>query len=109
MPEHEVVQLDKEAAEELFVSSSHQADVIIGLYKMAYPDVWDKIASLKGFPKVNKHTAEELCRMFIDFDIKHHPKVMSGGLWLNNGFSSSGNYLDDWQVEPCDYELKPEV
>ena len=111
MPEHKLIQLDKKTVERLFAESSHQADVVIGLYRMVYPDpdVWDKISHMTGFPKVNEHTTEELFRMFIDFDRKHHPNVVNGGAWLSHGFSSSGDHLADWQVEPCEYELKSEV
>jgi hypothetical protein len=37
--------------------------------------------------------------MFMDFDQVHHPQVMAGGCWMNNGFSTIERAkLRDWDV-----------
>lgn len=34
------------------------------------------------------------------FDQEHHPDVMNGGLWMNNGFSSDHDEkMGDWEVD----------
>jgi len=35
--------------------------------------------------------------MFIAFDKIHHPNAVNGGLFLNNGFSTSDK-LGDWEL-----------
>jgi hypothetical protein len=35
----------------------------------------------------------------MNFDREHHPKVMPGALWMNQGFSTrDGDGLPDWVV-----------
>ena len=102
----ETIKLDPEKVKFLFANETNQAEVIIGLYKMVYPGLWDKIAKMKGFPKINETTNKRFFDMFMAFDRKHHPDVMQGGLWMNNGFSQVdvGDSLEDWEVEPCEVE-----
>ena len=35
----------------IFEKSDHQEQVLIGLYRMAFPD-WDQISRIKGYPEV---------------------------------------------------------
>jgi len=65
----------------------HQADVLIKLYKLVFGKAWDAIEKVHGWPRCGKGIWEDCCRMFRDFDCRHHRGVMAGGLWLNNGFS----------------------
>ncbi len=103
-----LVKLVMEKVKELFENSEHQGEVLIGLYKMAFPD-WEKIKKIDGWPAVNPETHKEISCLFIEFDKKHHPEVLPGGLWLNNGFSSSDcvppGYVD---VSPCKVVYKVE-
>ena len=100
----ETIKLDPKEVDRAFELSRHQSDVIIWLYQMVFPD-WDKIKKVKGFPKINKNTNHKLFSRMIKFDKKHHPNVMPGGIWMNNGFSSlEGDHLEDWEVEPCEVE-----
>lgn len=101
------VQMSKESVKELFdceaamtVEKPNQANILILLYKRAYPDFdqkdkvpWDKVP----WPKVNNKTWKQICDWFIDFDSKFHPDVMAGGLWLDSGFSVDDS-LPDWEV-----------
>jgi len=99
------VALDKNKVELLFQESDHQSNIIIGLYKMVYPE-WNNIQSVNGFPTINEYTNNQLFELFIEFDKKHHPEVYAGGAWLNNGFSSvNSDDLDDWTVLPVNVTL----
>lgn len=78
----------------------HQSDALVTLYKFAFPD-WDVIESVDGFPAVGEKASNYIWDKFIEFDKKHHPKVMAGGLWLNNGFSSQEGKrlgLGPWEI-----------
>ena len=94
------IKLDKAAVESLFEESTQQSDILIGLYRMVFPD-YDQIEELDGWPTVNVGTWVEIARRFRDFDLRHHPEVMAGGLWMNTGFSSleAADDLKDWEVD----------
>lgn len=38
------------------------------------------------------------------FDQKHHPGVMPGGLWMNNGFRASQD-VPEWHVTTRNVEI----
>jgi hypothetical protein len=80
----------------IFEKAEHQNSALVGIYKLFIPD-WEKIERLEGFPTVGQEMWKYICQLFIDFDQKHHPKVFSGGIWLNNGFSSSDK-LGPWEI-----------
>jgi hypothetical protein len=91
--------LNYHKVEKLFVTCCHQQDVIAGLYKMVFP-LWDNIKKIEGWPTINLQTNEKISRLFMEFDQKWHPKILNGGLWLNNGFSSlKGQGLKNWEVD----------
>jgi len=79
----------------------HQADAMVNLYKLVYPD-WDSIRKIDGFPRAGKELCVYICRSFIKFDEKHHPDVIKGGLWFNNGFSSLNTDDLDWEIDAND-------
>ena len=102
------IKLDKERIDELFEASDHQADVLVGLYRMVYPN-WDNIAKIGRWPIINRKTTEYIVGKFVTFDRLHHPKVLSGGLWLYSGFSCSegkAEDLDDFEAIPAPAILK---
>ncbi len=82
--------------QEVFEKVDHQNSALIGIYKLLIPD-WDRIDRLEGFPVVGQEMWRYICNLFIDFDQRHHPKVFNGGIWLNNGFSSSDK-LAPWDI-----------
>jgi hypothetical protein len=95
-----LITLTKEQVDACFDDKTHQAEALIGLYRMIYPD-WDNIKKLHSFPKCGKPLNEYIFKKFQEFDRKNHPGVMRGGLWFNNGWSVYGNdYLGDWEVDP---------
>ena len=100
----ETVKIDKTKVDKLFEESLHQGDVMLELYKMVYPN-WDEIEKVDGFPKCSREVADYCCQKFVDFDKVNHPKVMAGGIWLNNGFTVDDN-LDGWNVTPAKVILK---
>lgn len=92
MPAH-TIKLDIEKVEELFIQYDNQYEVLLAIYKMVMPD-WDDLESINGSPKVSLATWQEICSLFIDFDKKHHPEVLAGGIWMNSGFSVDYNMED---------------
>lgn len=93
------MKLNQKEVEKLFEECNHQSDVIIGIYKMVFPQ-WNDIEKIDGWPTINKETSEKLFKLFIAFDKKYHPGVMAGGLWMKNGFSTlAGDNLALWEVD----------
>jgi len=98
--------LDKERVKVLFEKNTHQQDVLIELYRMAYPN-YDQLSKIDGWPTINKKTWMTIASLFRDFDAKHHPEVMSGGCWMNTGFSTldAADDLQDWEVDKTTCEI----
>lgn len=82
--------------QQIFEQAEHQQAALIGLYKIFLPD-WDRIDRLEGYPVVGRGLWQYIANLFIDFDQRHHPQVFNGGLWLNQGFSSSGD-IGPWEI-----------
>ena len=97
--------LSQERIDQVFADAQEQADYVIGLYRLAYPSLWERIKHVQGFPEVSKMTNEYIFTKAIEFDRKHHPQVFAGGCWLNNGFRSE-DHRRDWMIYPCDVELE---
>ena len=100
------IPLTKEVIDQVFKEAEHQSDYTLGLYGIAYPTVWERVEKVNGFPSISHVTAEYIMEKAMEFDRKHHPRVMNGGLWLNNGFSTLDETVPDWVVHPCDVTLK---
>jgi hypothetical protein len=100
------VSLPKETIDQVFAEAEHQADYLFGLYRAVYPN-WDQIEKVHGWPTITKHTWHYICDLAMAFDKEHHPSVMAGGLWMNNGFRSVSTEEDEtfgvenWQVVPA--------
>jgi hypothetical protein len=97
----------------LFENNTHQAEVLIGLYKLVYDSSeadrppWDFVRSVIGYPEAGKQLSRYIQGKFISFDEVHHPGVQPGGLWVAKGFSQDDS-LDDWECIPAPVELKDE-
>lgn len=87
----------KEQVERIFATRTHQADIVVDLYRLVYPD-FDRIEKVNGFPSAGKELSRLIWRLAIEFDRKHHPDVMAGGCWLNHGFSTNDK-LEPWEVD----------
>jgi hypothetical protein len=104
------VKLNKEQLETIFAEAKDQADYLIAIYRLVFPQ-WDAIEKIHGWPSVNDKTWKAICRMAMDAD----PRLcdaMPGGAWMNSGFSTShGKDLPDWHVsmEGVRLEMKPTV
>lgn len=87
--------------QDIFEKVEHQDSALIGIYKLVFPD-WEDIKQVEGFPEIGREMWKYICNLFIEFDRQHHPKVFHGGIWLNNGFSSSDR-LNGWEIslEKC--------
>jgi hypothetical protein len=85
-----MITLDATAVRNLFADLNHQAEVLLALYKLIFPN-WERIIKMEGYPAINDHTWNEICELFIAFDHLHHPNVMPGGHWMNRGFSIDNN------------------
>lgn len=104
---NELIPLSKETIDNIFRNETekdkpHQSNILIALYKLVYSN-WDRISKLNGYPSVNPETQEYLFTKFIQFDKKHHPNVLNGGLFMNNGFSSNKE-IPIWHIKPCEAE-----
>ena len=97
----EAITLRASRINECFAGKDNQYDVLIALYKLLYRN-WDRIASLDGWPKAGIEVHEYIGMRFIRFDKAFHPDVLSGGLWMNNGWSCD-LVLDSWKVVPAPY------
>lgn len=84
---------------------THQADAIIALYKLVFPD-WENIEMVDGFPECNRGTWKYIAEKFQRFDAAHHPNVMPGGIWLNNGWSAQNDELREFEIAPCPVKLR---
>ena len=80
----------------IFEKSNHQEQVLVGLYRMVFPD-WDRISKIHGYPEAGDDLWKFICQQFQTFDRVHHPDCMAGGSWMNTGFSVNHN-LDDWEI-----------
>ena len=80
----------------IFKSQTKQDTALVEIYKLAFPE-WDKIEKVNGYPEVGEEFWKFICKGFIEFDRKHHPRVFPGGIWLNNGFQSNSE-LDPWEL-----------
>ena len=80
----------------LFTKHDHQEKVLIDLYKLVFPE-WDRIIKIDGYPEAGCDLWKFICRIFQEFDRKHHPDCMPGGLWMNTGFSVNTE-LQPWEV-----------
>jgi hypothetical protein len=87
----------KQAIDDIFETAQSQEEALIRIYKLFFPD-WDSIKLIHGWPTCSMKMWRYICQKFQKLDRKYHPKVLPGGAWLNNGFSS--NYdLDEWEVD----------
>ena len=93
----QLIPLPKEVIDQCFEEAEHQSDYALALFKIALPVDWEKIAEIKGHPKVSRACNKYIFEKAITFDQKHHPRVLNGGLWLNKGFSSSDD-VEMWTV-----------
>jgi hypothetical protein len=80
----------------IFGRHNHQQEILIDLYRLALPQ-WDEITKVTGYPEVGKELWIFICRLFQEFDRKHHPGCLPGGAWMNVGFSVNEK-LEPWEI-----------
>jgi len=90
------MKLNPETVDGIFEKAEHQAEALIAIYRLVFPD-WDDIKAVDGFPVIGQEGWLYICDHFIELDKARHPGVWKGGLWLNKGFSSS-NEVSGWEV-----------
>ena len=83
--------------QQIFESAEHQSSALVKIYRLFFPD-WKKIKQIQGHPIVGQEMWKYICQLFVEFDREHHPDTMNGGLWIDNGFSSSDK-LDEWGID----------
>lgn len=98
------VHLRKADVDAIFDTATHQAEVVVRLYRLVYPN-WDAIAEVDGYPQVHPATADYLMRRAIAFDQRHHPAALAGGRWINSGWGQGGVDLHEWEVAPAPVTL----
>jgi hypothetical protein len=91
--------------QKIFEEAENQYEYLIPLYKLAFGDKWDKIEKITGFPRVGKKLSDLIWKLAINFDKKHHPNVIAGGLWMNNGFSEGDKDFEDWEIDISDVTI----
>lgn len=79
----------------------NQADALIAVYRLVMGREWEQAVRLDGWPECNFDTWKQISLMFQEFDRARHPECLPGGMWMNNGFSSSGKDLPDWHFRRC--------
>ena len=89
--------ITRKQIETLVENAKHQKDVINGVYELIFQENWDRLEQVGGFPICSNAFSEFMFNICIDFDQKHHPNVVAGGMWMNNGFSTIEN---DHIVDP---------
>ena len=90
MPKFTKKQVDK-----VFTDAEHQGDYMVGLYRLAYGDDWQRVKVVEEWPQVSHGLHTELFERAIRFDKQHHPEVLPGGAWLNSGFAAADN-ITQW-------------
>jgi hypothetical protein len=90
-----MIRITKEKIDQIFEVSKSQGEVLISLYRIAFPD-FDDIKFIDGWPSISRDTSRYIADKFKAFDREHHPNVIAGGLWLSNGFSCSVPLKRDW-------------
>jgi hypothetical protein len=91
------MQITKEQIEKIFEKHTHQAKVVEDIYRLAFPD-YDQLEKINGFPEAGAELNQLIWKKMIEFDRTHHPDVMSGGIWLNHGFSQNKE-LGPWELD----------
>lgn len=92
--------------QKIFEEAENQYEYLMPLYKLAFGDKWDKIEQItSGFPRVGKKLSDLIWKLAINFDKKHHPNVIAGGLWMNNGFSEGDEDFEDWEIDISDVTI----
>lgn len=81
------MKLTKEQIDKVFEEKTDQGEALLAIYGLVFPD-WERIKKVNGWPKCSDETWKYICRKFMELDRKYHSS-MPGGLWMNQGFSSS--------------------
>lgn len=99
----------KKCVLEIFERHEHQADVLIDLYQLVFPN-WNQIEYISQVPKIGTDLWLFISRGFVDFDLKHHPEIHAGGLWMDLGFSNN-DFLGPWDIDlgACGAVMKKKV
>ena len=90
----------------IFRKHEHQQYILADIYELVFPE-WEQIQKINGYPEAGNDLWKFICKLFIDFDQKHHPKCFAGGAWMNKGFSVNKN-LSPWEIsfESCQVVMK---
>lgn len=99
--------LKKEEIDKIFEEAADQS-ACVELYKLAFPD-WDDITEIDGWPIVGEKAAWYIMGKFMEYDRKHHPKVVEGGLWMKRGFSTYDNKnigIGPWELTTHNCKVK---
>ncbi len=100
-----MIELPQDQIDKIFREAKTQREYWNALYHVAFPD-WNNIKKTRGYPKVSKPTGFYLMQKAIDWDSEHLKdkrvngmKIFSGGLWMNEGFSTDCNLTRDWVID----------
>ena len=99
------VTLTKEQIDEVFEKSRNRVEYILRLYELVIGPDFNDCKKVKDWPKAGPKVHEYITLKAIEFDRKHCPDCLPGGLWLNYGFSLDKN-LGDWEVDISEVEIE---
>jgi hypothetical protein len=93
------ITVTKATIDSCFENAKTQEEIIYNLYSLIVP--WDKVIKMLNFPKCGKEVSEYIYRKFIRFDYdykdQHNVTYLSGGAWMNSGFSCDET-MDPWNI-----------
>lgn len=94
-----IVEIEPEVILRITGYTSHQQEAIYRLYSELYPQLltFQGAGYIRIRPRCNEKTYLFIREQFIKLDRIHHPEVMPGGLWFQQGFDIDDT-LADWQV-----------
>lgn len=88
------VNFDRQAFIDYLKTIDNQYDALMYLYHLVFDDM-NNIFKINGYPFINKKTSDYIFMKMIEFDEVNHPNILSGGLWMNSGFSVDDTLPDD--------------
>ena len=124
-----LITLDPKALKPVVLAAPTESDALIIIFRVVYQQ-WDHIEKIgvdendkvtypdghvhyrQSWPACNKATWKAICNWFIELTVELNRKrafdkqVMAGGVWMNNGFTTTDEELKDWKVRPAPYTLK---
>ena len=94
------VYLTEAIVDNIIKESTSETEIVHKLYERVIPQLTDvNLEKVDSFPMINSTTNQMIFEKIFEFNKENKPDHMSGGVWFNNGFSSSHDkILVNWEV-----------